>query len=316
MLTIQIVTKNNAKTIRAALESVASLKPRLVVGDLGSTDDTKDVCMGLGATVVDLGDMPRDKARNRLAEDYGSGSNFWMHPWEALIQGHGVLSKWKGGVANVTVLQNHTYSQEVRLYGPDDRFVNPVFERIDCDEAPLTGAVLFSRGNIEANDAYRWIEEWKAQSPLSPTPHYYQGCMLLSEGRYDDFIKVADHYLFMDRETSMSTVMTRYYYALAQLVHKRAFKPALQNLNLCLCAKPLMAEFWCLTGDVYYHLLHRFRQAKEFYDNAIILGGRRKKDDRWPMDITKYSSYPKKMMDSCDSLLHRGGVYVPISERR
>ena len=92
--------------------------------------------------------------------------------------------------------------------------------------------------------------------------------------------------------------------------HKKRVKPALQNLNLCLCAKPLMAEFWCLTGDVYYHLLHDFKKAKQFYHNAIVLGHHRLKSDKWPMDITKYNTYPSKMIESCDELLKSTKLYV------
>jgi len=104
--------------------------------------------------------------------------------------------------------------------------------------------------------------------------------------------------------------MIRYYLALAYLIHHRKVKPALQNINLCLCAHPLMAEFWCLIGDVYYHLLKRFDYAKDFYENAIILGARRLKKDKWPMDISKYESYPKKMIESCDQITSNFSHFV------
>ncbi len=98
----------------------------------------------------------------------------------------------------------------------------------------------------------------------------------------------------MERD-GMSATMTRYYYAMVKLTQK-AHKPALQNLNLCLCAKPLMAEFWCLMGDVYFYLLGKPDSAKEFYENAIVLGARRLQSDRWPMDFSKYRKYPERML--------------------
>jgi hypothetical protein len=106
--------------------------------------------------------------------------------------------------------------------------------------------------------------------------------------------------------------MTRYYYAFVQLTQKRAVRPTLQNLNICLCLKPLMAEFWCLSGDVYYHILSQFELAKEFYENALILGSKRLNDDIWPMDVSKYKKYPTMMIDSCDKILKKKADFIPI----
>ena len=107
----------------------------------------------------------------------------------------------------------------------------------------------------------------------------------------------------------MSSVMLRYYYAYVQLIHFKDAQACLKNINLCLCAKPLMSEFWCLMADVYYHLLHQFQFAKEFYENAIIMGNKRLKTDKYPMDISKYKSYPLKMIDSCDKIVSKTSFY-------
>lgn len=309
MLTIQILAKNNAKTIRATLESVTHLKARVVVGDLGSTDETKDICSALGAVIVPLGDMPRHEARNRLAREYSDEQNLWLHPWEAVAQWSN-LANWKTGCLSVTTFQGSTFASDVRLWKGQRQFVNPVFERLDVEDAPSSSVMLYSRGRVETEEALRWIEWWKQREPLASHPYYYHACLLMAEAKYDEFIKVADHYLFMDKAQTMATTMTRYYYAMAQILHRRAYKPALQNLNLCMCHRPLMAEFWCLTGDVYYHLLNKFEQAIDFYDNAILLGGRRKKEDRWPLEISKYGTYPKKMLQSCKAILEHKGIYV------
>ena len=102
--------------------------------------------------------------------------------------------------------------------------------------------------------------------------------------------------------------MIRYYYAMTMLIYKKSYKPALQNINLCLCAKPLMAEFWCLMADVYYHLLNKFSEAKFFYENAIFMGSRRMKNDVNPIDLDKYKAYPNKMIKSCEQLLQQSFV--------
>ena len=67
--------------------------------------------------------------------------------------------------------------------------------------------------------------------------------------------------------------------------------------------KPIMAEYWCVLGDVYYHLAGDYDRAKRFYRNAIILGQKRKEDDMWPVELSKYNTYPEKMIKSCEELL-------------
>ena len=303
MLTAQILTRNNQHTIRSTIESIIPLKARVIVGDLGSTDNTVEICEELRARVISLDNMPRDEARNKLATDHPSEYNLWLQPWEAIVQGHSSVRCWEGCL-DVKVLHGMTVSHDIRFWSGKQRFINPVYERIDTHIATSSPIVIYSRGDMDPLYVTEWVEWWKSSRPLSSQPYYYQACLLMSNGKYDEFTKIADHYLFMEKEASMSHIMLRYYYAMVQLLHYKAYRPALQNINLCLCAKPLMAEFWCLMADVDYHLLRRFDQAKDFYENAIILGSRRLTDDRWPMDIAKYQSYPKKMIDSCDKLLN------------
>jgi glycosyltransferase involved in cell wall biosynthesis len=311
MLTIHILTKNNSKTIEQTLDSVAAINPNVIVGDLGSDDGTADLCRSRGATVYRLEGMRRDEARNAMIDMAPKGVHFYIEPWEVVTHGLAALHKAKGrGV--VRVMQGTNITKEARIWDGKERFNNPVFERLSGVGGIRTPLVVYSRDGISPEDAMEGIERWKSESPLSPVPHYYHGCVLLGQGRYDDFLKVAEHYLFMDKDTSMSTVMTRYHYAMVQIIHRRSYKPALQNLNLCLCAKPLMAEFWCLMGDVYYHLLNKFDHAKEFYENAIALGTRRLEADEWPIDFSKYNKYPKRMIQSCEAIMSYNGLYAPL----
>lgn len=309
MPTIHIITKNNSKTVSQTLDSVAAINPKVIVGDLGSEDDTIEICRDRGALVYRLDGMRRDEARNSLLDMAPKGQHFYVEPWEVVTHGLGSLASIKGrGVA--LVMQGTNVTKEVRVWDGKDRFFNPVFERLSGEGGARTPLVIYSRGGVRPEEALQSVEDWKLENPLSPVPHYYHSCVLLSQGRYDDYLKVADHYLFMDKATSMSTIMTRYHYSLVQVIHKKAYKPALQNLNLCLCAKPLMAEFWCLTGDVYYHLLNKFDQAKEFYENAITLGSRRLEADEWPIDFSKYNKYPNRMIQSCEAIMSYNSLYV------
>jgi tetratricopeptide (TPR) repeat protein len=267
----------------------------------------------MGIKVVDVKGYPRNDARNRMIDMAKTERHFWIEPWEAVMQGHSILQTFNQRAGYVQILTNKIINYDVRLWDGKDKFINPAYERLNVDMAPIVPIVLYSKGRPEDKDIFSVLEQWKADEPLSARPYYYQAYELLSLGKYDEFIKIAEHYMFIDKSTSMSATMIRYYYAMIQLMYKRAFKPALQNINLCLCTKPLMAEFWCLMGDVYYHLLNRFNQAKEFYENAIILGSRRLKNDTWPMDIRKYNAYPKKMIESCNKIMHTTSFYVKQS---
>lgn len=303
MLTAHLLTKNNRATIQKALESVR-LADQIVVADLGSTDGTIQICEAAGAKVTRTR-KPRHEARS---DQSTSEWNLLIEPWEVLTNSPDI---GKPDCYYSTIIQSKTITKEVRLwYGPR-QFVNPVFERVDADPPRECGLVFFSSGRTDHEQLLQELEKWKSQEICSSAPYYYQACLLMALGRYDEFLRVSEHYMFMEpKAITMSSTMNRYYYAMVQMMHKKQYRAALQNLNLCLCCKPLMAEFWCLMGDVYYHLLKNFKSAKEFYENAMILGCKRLKSDRWPMDISKYKAYPKQMIDSCDQLVSMKSTYL------
>ena len=302
MLNVHILTKNNSKTIAQTLESVLPLKPNVIVGDMGSTDRTVDICDNYGAQIVMLDDRDKAEARNRIIEDHGGDLNLMLEPWEILAQGHSNIAE-----GFVKILNNQTLSKEARVW-KQGRFINPVYEILENPCSNETDVLLYVVGSRDHEEDLKRVDLWIEKEPRLSSPYYYKACSLMSLGRYDEFIKCAEHFLFLDSK-SMSAVMCRYYLAMIYLIHKRQYKPVLQNLNLCLCARPLMAEFWCLMGDVYYHLLKRFADAIEFYENAMLLGKRRLANDKWPMDISKYNQYPKKMIESCEKIISTRATY-------
>ena len=312
MITVQILTKNNEKTIKNCLESIQSLNPKIIVGDFGSTDDTLNILKEFNAEVVPVRGMPRNEARERLASLSLDAWNLWIEPWEIVFQNPKSFMKLKEKLGYVRIINNQMVTWEIRLWKGNCKFIYPIFETIKETKASDSSMILSSKGMVDLDEAMPILNEWKSKDPLLAEPYYYQACLFLSQNKYEDFLKTAEHYLFIEKKFTMSSVMIRYYYALIQLTQKRLVKPVLQNINLCLCAKPLMAEFWCLTGDVYYHLLKKFDLAKEFYENAIILGQKRLYNDKWPMDITKYNKYPNKMIDSCNKILDTKFNYVTI----
>lgn len=305
MLTAQLLTKNNATTVGKALESIMGLNAKVVVGDLGSTDKTIDICEGHGIQVRRLAGTCRNEARNLLMAD---GWNMMMEPWEIFSSGH-QHARNISRCSYAKIIREKTINKEIRLWN-EGAFVNPIYERLDVETPHEANVVFYCIGARDYADDMRLIEEWKEKEPFSSAPYYYQASTLLALGQHEEFLKVAQHYLFLDSK-SMSSVMTRYYLAYVFLT-KKEVRPALQNLNLCLCARPLMAEFWCLMADVYYHLLKKFDQAKEFYENALILGARRLSTDKWPMDISKYGKYPRMMIKSCEKITESWTVYRPL----
>lgn len=310
MLTVQILTRNNQNTIQATLESIVHLNPKILIGDFDSTDNTVSICKKYGAQIFNVTKKSRNEARSFLLYQNPSKYNLWIEPWETILQKSSDYTQFDSEFGFVRIVQGQIITWEIRLWKKECRFVNPIFERVDSEIGTNTNMVLSSQGSLDTHYCMDKLQKWKLDEPLSNQPYYYQACLLLSDGKYDDFLSIADHYLFKEKQPTASVIMLRYYYAMVQLMQKKAVRPALQNLNLCLCAKPLMAEFWCLTGDVYYHLLHKFTLAKEFYQNAILLGSKRLRSERWPMDVSKYRKYPLMMIDSCDKIMNTKADYV------
>jgi len=239
------------------------------------------------------------------------GWNFFIEPWEALVQGHHLIDSCDGVHRYATIVNNKVVSKEVRFWkGRNHKFQNPVYERLisDCDEE--VGTVFYSSGRTDYDDVLRRIESWKKDKPTAISPWYYEACTLLAQGNWARFMPISEHYMALDPSNSMSAIMNRYYYAMASIVYSKKIRPALQNLTLCLSERPLMAEFWCLMGDAFYHLSRDFKRAQTFYGDAMKLGARRLRTDKWPMDLTKYRAYPEKMIESCQKL-QTAAFYAP-----
>jgi len=312
-LAVQIITYNDEARIQKTL---LSLKPindvTIVVNDLGSSDNTVDICRTFGVKILHL-QLQDDYAdlRNRLTSEITNQWQLVLQPGEVITQGHRLLSNLKHSAYYLPIFSNDTIRKEIRLWNKDTnyKFHNLVFENLDCETQHEINAIIYSDEIGDIENKLKILQIWKQNQPASPDPYYYEACCLLNLGRLDDFERISEHYMFLEsKKNSMSAVMNRYYYSLVQL-RKNRLKSTLQNINLCICVKPLMAEFWCVIGDVYYHLLNKFDKAKGFYQNAIILGSRRKSNDKWPMEISKYRDYPNKMIESCNNLLNNSVTY-------
>lgn len=314
-LTVQIITKNNEQQIQRTLKSLQPLKCQVFINDLGSKDQTVAIAHNFGATVKfhQLQDN-YSRLRNLLTQESLNDWNMYLFPGEVITQGHQLLNKLQKSAYYTPIFSGQTLRKEIRIWKKGILFKNPTFEMLDYETEHEIAVPIYAEGFADFQEQLDLVQKWKAVQPTNPDPFYYEACCLLSLGKLDEYEKISEHYMFLEqRKSSKSAVMNRYYYALVQLQKERV-RATLQNINLCLCVKPLMAEFWCVLGDVYYHLLNRFDKAKSFYENAIILGSRRKATDKWPMDISKYKAYPTTMIESCDKLRTSVSVYADANK--
>lgn len=302
-LTVHLLTKNNEKTIKNTLESIQTLGCPILIADKGSTDSTLDICDTFDTQIYRVPQMTRENARNYLLGISKSNQQMYLEPWETLLSGHDQILRANPGNYNFTIINNQIISHEVRLWNKG-KFRNPVFEFLDLESGVGLDVNIYSTGNDQLEDLAKEIEEWKIIEALNPTPYYYQACVLLLQKKYDDFLRVSEHYMFLCKDESKTTILNRFYYAYVQWMKNNA-KPAVQNLLMCISYNPLMAEFWCLLGDVHYHLLDDYEKAREFYHNGLILGQFRVRYDGWPMEISKYKSHPERMISSCNQILNQ-----------
>jgi tetratricopeptide (TPR) repeat protein len=301
------LTKNNEKTIENTLKSIQDLKCPILVADVGSEDSTISLCKSFDTKIFKLPQLTRENARNHLLNLSKTKNQMYLEPWETLVSGHGELRK--SGNYNFNIINGGILTYEVRLWSTKANFKNPVCEFLDLESNIGLDVNIYSSGNPNTQDLLNEINSWKNSEPFSPIPYYYQANILLSQKRYEEFLKTAEHFMFLKQSQNKSLTLIRYYYAYVQLWIKKNAKPAIQNLLMCLSENPLMAEFWCLLGDVHYHLLEDYEKAREFYHNGLILGQHRIKYDGWPIDISKYKSHPNRMIDSCNKIIAKQ-VYV------
>jgi tetratricopeptide (TPR) repeat protein len=299
-LTTHLLIKNDKPLIATALQSILSLGP-IIIGNLGSTDGTINVCKKFGAEIYNISN------RNLLTEQSKTDWNLFIHPWEILASGHKeIIEKTKTNVSSfyIQILQSDIMFKEIRLWNKkaNIKFHNPVFETINDKKAGfLERSFIYTKQHlVDYQQLLTEIDCWKKNQPTIAEPYYYQACMFLNQGKYKEFLSIADNYLFRKKE-GIAAVNLKYYAALICL-HLKDLNKAIFHITGCISALPLMAEYWCLLGDIYYQV-GQYKNAIIFYENAIILGGKRPSIDEYPIEISKYKEYPEKMIKSCKTMI-------------
>lgn len=300
-LTIHILTKNNEKTIRSCLESTKLLNARISIADIGSTDNTLNICKEYSSHMIK--EKNRSSARNESLSVSETDWQLWLEPWETIISGHDdILSAITQDKAAYKVynVQGNVITKETRLWHKscNKSFVRPIYEGLEPQtNDKLLQCTITGEPVSDFNDTIKILTEWKKSNPHVSEIDYYLAYAYASAGMYEDFMRYAEHYLFRSND-----ILIRYYYARALLIVRKNCQECIKHIVHCLCEQPTMAEFWCLLGDAFFKM-KQFYRATAFYDNAIILGSRRLTNDTYPIEITKYKEYPEKMLNLCRQVI-------------
>jgi len=318
-LIIHIMIRNNEETITQALESLALLKAPVLVADAGCKDRTAAICRQYGAEVVKVSaNQDRSHARNEMIKRSQADWQFYIEPWEILLSGHEkileLVEQNNRNNYHVEILQGDVITKQVRLWKKDSGkgFTNPVYENIVDEKSEYAEVMLFKEA--EGEDLSEKIEAWKKNKPLAVEPYYFQACSCLTKRKYKEFMTLADYYLFQKKTPGISTIMTRYYLGVVHCYVTNDLESATRHAITCLGEHILMAEFWCLLGDIFFQG-REFAKAILFYDNAKILGARRLRTDKWPMHISRYDEYPTEMIEKCNTVLSKSKDWVRFVEK-
>ena len=222
---------------------------------------------------------------------------FYIKDNEKLVQFNEYMPTLLANEKNIygfQIMQDDVITKEARFWNKKEnilKFKNPVFEKLNVNPTIVTSSIIYQKSSKDTK-TLEILELWKRSQPFSAEVCYYKAFVNLANKNFKDFLLLITKYLF-NSKNDIPSIMARYYLALVQGIIQNNTKEAIQNIVLCLSENVLMAEFWCLMGDIFVKL-EKFKQALAFYENALILGSQRLSTDIWPMQISKYDSYPKE----------------------
>lgn len=314
-LTTQIIVQNDESTIKDTLESIVSLNSQILIGDLGCTDKTINICKKYKCKIEKICfENDFAKARNHLLSLSSTKWNLLIEPWEKFLIGKEIILKTitkEPCAYKFSLMQGSMITKPVRIWHTDTNMVfkNPVYETLSGDFPSKDLNVYLISKNVKSTELNLKIAKyWQEKCPLANDPIYYLACAYLTEKKWDSFLNFADLYLHQEKSENMSVFMTHYYSSMVNCYVKNKYQDSAKHILKCIIKKPTMAEFWCLLADIYYKTKD-YRRAKVFYENAILLGSKRLKNDGWPLDVTKYKEYPLKMIEACNKINESARLY-------
>lgn len=310
-LTIHILIDNNEETLRLALESVSGLPAKTLVASINTRDKGVEICQEFGAEVFRLIEKDRSKARNYLLSNSNTDWHLWLEPHEFIIQGQDIIRDvvltTDPAAFRVSVFEKEIITKQTRLWSNklNLKFTNPVYETLtDVATTPLAVSIW---AGTSKNDRIAQLESWYKAKPADLEPNYYLACVRFSQQKYKDFLSLAEQYVFRQNKMTVSNTMLRYYMGMVHCYITKNISQSLQQAIICVAQHPLMAEFWCLMGDIQIQI-NEYTKAISMYENAIFLGSKRFQDDEWPIHIAKYKVYPEEMIAKCHKFLNNSKV--------
>jgi tetratricopeptide (TPR) repeat protein len=266
---------------KQTLTSLARLKNNILTVDLGTSKDLAVV-------------------RNQMLQESKTDWNLYIEPWEILMPDDDIESLINGRphAYRMTILSGESIRKEVRLWhkGLNCSFVNPIFETLKTSIEEFSCSVIWENKIDRQDELKELLGCWEKSQPFSQDMKYFKALQSLTAGSYKEFVGLAKQCLLQQKKV-IACSMLRYYLGVISCLELN-FNEAIQQAAMCIAANPLMAEFWCLLGDIFFKA-NDLTRAECFYNNAKILGARRLNDDAWPMHIPKYEEYPSLMIQKC-----------------
>lgn len=305
MITVQLIVNNNENTIEKTLESIIPLESKILIANIGCEDKTIDICKKYkNLEIINFyNNENRSEIRNKLSKEI----NLYLEPWECIINGHEEIKK-SNKICSVQIFNNDIITKETRIWS-SEKFTNPIFESIKKEHSNYNPKIILSSKNEKDNRKENLIkaEKWVKENPTLSDSYYYLACCYLSLREYKKFILYSDQYLVRESKINLSYIMTKYYLSQVYL-HGGDIKKSAENALECVSYCPFMAEFWCLLGDIYYKL-KQYKKSKSLYENAIIIGKKRKNSDKFPIEIKKYKEYPNQMISNIKKIIKNTKIY-------
>jgi tetratricopeptide (TPR) repeat protein len=312
-LTIVVTVHNDIENLEACLNSCNNIECDILVGITSNNSKAFDIADNFTKSISYIGfDNDFSSSKNDLLKIVKSNWVLFLESHEIIVRGHEEISDiCKGeGCYRINLIQDQIITKPIRLWSINKNlyFKNPIYENVKYD-ASFSNIYIKSSPYNDLELNLKILQKWQERLPLALEPIYYKSCIFLSQNKWDDYINTANHFLFKETNHSISHVMTKYYLGIVYCYIKKDYQNAIKCALECLIKKPLMAEFWCLLGDIYYSL-DRYEKAYHFYENAKILGSRRLKNDEWPFQLDKYKATPEKMMLSCQQMINDSKNYM------
>ena len=299
MLTTQILVKNNEDTIEKCLNSVEDASSKIIIGDLGCDDKTIDICKKYKK--IEIIKLKNIKNYSEIRNELSSEFNFLINPWEYLAQGQDLI---KQESCHVYILQNNIISKDLRFW-TKEKFKNPAYETIESETQNQNPNIIIVSKNPkdDLKEKEKILIEWQKEKPFNLDVYYYLACCYLSMRNYEKFIINSNEYFLRENKINISYIMMKYYSAQVCLFRNEIEK-SIMDITECLVHRPQMSEFWCFLGDIYYKILE-YKKSISFYENAKIIGKKRKSDDFYPIEIKKYKEYPEKMIKNIEEIIKK-----------